>query len=73
MNDIELEYKRSTGEYPKKRLCGNTTRSGGIYLPSYEISEWYSEMEEWGFMEISSREYVAWLENKIQELKNNKS
>ena len=68
MNNLELEYKQETGTYPKKKIYGNTTRSGGIFLPSDEITEWYYEMDTNGYMEITSKNYVEWLENKVQEL-----
>lgn len=65
MNALELEYKQSTGEYPKNKAYGHLTKSEGIFISHFEAGGYSHEMDEYGFIAVPSKEYVEWLEEEL--------
>lgn len=65
MNTLELEYKQSTGEYPKRHVCCYKNLSGEIVIERDSIDD-YNEVDIiCGFIPIPSKQYVEWLEEEL--------
>ena len=66
---LAMEFKRETGIPAGMRVRVN--RDGDVHIPYWNVPEQYSETYfDVNTVEIPSFDYIEWLENKIQELKN---
>jgi|GEM_PF-7095274 len=65
MNEIQLQYKRETGDNPSGQLVEYYENDYGIMTRDDDILEL---KEEPGWLCVPNLNYIAWLENKVEEL-----